>query len=266
METVIGIVNESTVVSAAECIRMVEALNIVLPCFCKDWRMPLARARIVPTAKECSPVSQAALLQSKGCTHVITINDVSPVDSALGFHDEENDMPYGLVSAKTVLDAGGAVLWGKDSTVSQCLGHEAVELLADVFANAWWQNPATGEFIAAETADPVQAGIVPVHLPDGGTVAMSDWIMPSWSDPQAKTGPFNHLNTLKAPFELQPGGYLIISTDGRVTQRFGEAVPAWVRAAKAVSHRHLRRGAKHHHHHHEDKHESAKAGAGGASA
>ena len=44
-------------------------------------------------------------------------------------------------------------------------------------------------------------------------VGLCDWVLPSWSNPKG-TGPFNHLNTLKAPFTLDKNGYIIKLTGG----------------------------------------------------
>jgi len=55
-------------------------------------------------------------------------------------------------------------------------------------------------------------------------VALSDWILPAWADPQATTGPFNHNNTLRTPMTVDKGGYLITMTNGVIDSVMGSEI------------------------------------------
>jgi hypothetical protein len=45
-------------------------------------------------------------------------------------------------------------------------------------------------------------------------------------------GPFNYLNTLKAPYTMSKGGYMIQYSNGKVSNVFGELVPGWIKDIK----------------------------------
>lgn len=222
----IAIINSSTVVSDTDGQIIVNALNVLLPQFCKDWSLTPCLATYIAKGKTSTIPLKVLLLDS------------SDVQGALGYHGLSSDIPYGKCFAKTILQSGGVLLYSTNyriQTFAQVVSHEVFELLMDPYCNLWWDIGDGKKLIAAETGDPVQGNIVPVTLtippksaltysvttgkfvtanPTTVIVGMSDWILPAWSDPQRKTGPYNHLNTLKGPFSLSPGGYAIKMTGG----------------------------------------------------
>ena len=228
----IAILNQSTVVSDIDGQTMVSALNTLLPQFCKDWLLASTTAVYVGKGKTSS-------LRLK-----IYIRDTSDVAGALGYHDQMSDVPYGLVFAKTCLQYG-PILWSANlslPTVAQTLSHEVFELLVDLNANLW-ASSLDGTMYAYEVGDPVESNAVVVRLQTGTTpakagipikpataiysnVTLSDWVLPRWFDPQATSGQFNHLNTVRAPLTLDSGGYAILSYGGNITQIFGVRVSA----------------------------------------
>jgi hypothetical protein len=170
----------------------------------------------------------------------VYILDQPDVQDAAGYHDEKNDLPYGKVFVNPVLENGGAILIGGPSTpnamtVAQTLSHEVFELLADLYANTWWSLPS-GDLVAGEVCDPVQNNILRVKVGQQ-IVGYSDWILPKWTDSQAKVGPFNHMKTVSAPFTIDKGGYMITLSGGSVQNVFGELVPQWVQDLKTKSSR-----------------------------
>lgn len=212
---VIAIVNSSSGMTDSDGIAIVAALNILLPIFCTDWSLPLVRATYVSKGAPITNPLRCIIL------------DDADVESALGYHDQSNDVPYAKVFVKTILKYKGSMLYNTDHTlptIAQTISHEVFELLVDLRANCWW-NAADGyTFYAAEVSDPVQGNIVKVQTKGGSLVGMCDWILPTWADPQAKIGPFNHLNTLKAPFTLDKGGYAITMTGGSYKNIFGSQI------------------------------------------
>lgn len=225
----IAVINSSTVVSDADGQTMVIALNQILPRFCSDWRLP----------------TYTAVYVGKRTTTTIPIKifilDTADIQDALGYHSLRSNVPYGKCFAKTVLDAGGAILYSPTglSTVAQVVAHEIFELLIDPQCNGWWDIGDGETLIARETADPVQGNdvIVQVTTPSKSVfdpktrktiktpgvirkVGLSDWILPAWANPQNTTGPFNYLKTLKAPFTLDSGGYTITITNAQQGQVF----------------------------------------------
>jgi len=224
----LAVINSSTVVSDVEGSLIVKALNMLLPQFCKDWNIPLTVATYIPKNQTTKVAIKIFLL------------DTSDVQGALGYHDLSSNVPYGKCFAKTLLTDGGVILYSKDPTVptfAQTVCHEVFELLVDPIANGWWDIGDGQTLFASETCDPVESNAVTVSVlvspASSGystiqkkvvqtpavyqNVGCSDWILPAWSDPQAN-GPFNHLNTLKAPFTLDKGGYGIQMTGGTTGQ------------------------------------------------
>jgi hypothetical protein len=102
------------------------------------------------------------------------------------------------------------------------VSHEIFEMLVDLRANIWWSSLDYSTFYAAEVCDPVEGNVVVVESKEYPKVGLSDWILPAWADPMARAGPYNHTNTLKAPFTLDKGGHRITLVNGTITQELGE--------------------------------------------
>jgi hypothetical protein len=65
-------------------------------------------------------------------------------------------------------------------------------------------------------------------------VSVSNFVTPSWFDPQAPGGSqFDKLGKLSAPFSILPGGYVVYSADGKEQQQFGDEFPAWRKQMKS---------------------------------
>jgi hypothetical protein len=193
---------------------MVTALNMLLPQFCRDWSINPFTAVYVPKTSTSIPAN----------TYIIYLMDNTDVAGTLAYHDLSSDIPYGKVFAKTVIANGGVLLYEptlKLPTVAQTLAHEVFELIVDPRCTMWWMNYNTGLLIASEVCDPVENNVVVVTLPNGTKVGMSDWILPSWQDVQNTRGPFNHLNTLTAPFQIK-NGYAIQIKNSRITAIYGD--------------------------------------------
>jgi hypothetical protein len=233
----IAIVNTSTVISDAQGALMVRGLNVILPKYCKDWSLPMYTATYVGLGKTTQiPIK-------------VFILDSSDVKGALGYHGLIAGVPYGKCFAKTVLSYG-VLFYSNDHTIptfAQCLAHEVFELLVDPLCNCWWDIGDQHTLFARETCDPVQGNVVVVDIvlaaskkvynmlarktvvipPVIQKIGLSDWVLPSWGNPHGK-GPFNHLNTLQAPFTIDKNGYGIqlVSClgDQTCTVKFGEDV------------------------------------------
>lgn len=141
---------------------------------------------------------------------LIAILDDSDQAGALGYHDETPDgQPYGRVFAKPSLDNGGAVLTGGLS-VSVTFSHEVLELRADASCNLW-ADIGNGWEVALEVGDPVESDF---YTHDG--VAVSNFVLPAWFDPQAKQGArLDKQGTCTTPFEMTAGGYIIVRPCGK---------------------------------------------------
>ena len=236
--TQVAIVNQSSIVSDTDGNTITSALNKILPSFCKDWSL--------------SPHSCVYVGKGKTTTILLKIflKDTADESGSLAYHDEINDIPYGKAFAKTVLSYGGVMLYSQDPNVptfAQAVCHELFEMLIDPNCNVWTMLSDYSTLYAYEVCDAVQSNPVTVLVQTGSStskiylgnskivlktvtnpiyskVGVSDWVLPSWFDPQKKRGPYNHNNTLKAPFTLDKGGYVISLTNGHSNIVWGENV------------------------------------------
>jgi len=212
----VAVVNRSTVITDVQGSQIVAALNVLLPTFCRDWSIIQFSAVYVPKAAVSVPTN----------VYYVYILDTSDVSGALGYHDLSSDVPYGKVFAKTILSYSGVILYEptlKLPTVAQAVAHEVFELIIDPRCTVWWMNYNTGLLVAGEVADPVENNVVVVTLSNGVKVGMSDWILPSWQDVQNTTGPYNHLNTLTAPFQVK-NGYAMEIKNSKIISVYGNTI------------------------------------------
>lgn len=229
--TQVAIVNQSTVVSDADGSTITAALNEILPQFCKEWSLS----------------TYTCVYVGKGRTSTIPIKifllDTSDVKSALAYHDQDDDFTYGKAFAKTVLSNGGVMLYSSNPkvfTFAQAVSHELFEIIMDPYCNVWAVSPNGRIQYAYEVCDPVQSNVVTVQVKSSSKskslwlnkkssvvytkVGLSDWVLPRWFNPEAIKGPFNHNNTLNAPFTLDKDGYAICLNNKTIYTIFGQSV------------------------------------------
>ena len=91
-----------------------------------------------------------------------------------------------------------------------------------------------------EACDPVESDRYEKHV-DGIDVSVSNFVLPAYFDPNAQPGArVDYLGTCPGPFQLAPGGYLLISKDGleMPTPIFASVPPSPERIArKGFGHR-----------------------------
>lgn len=254
--------NKSQQVNDDDVKKMIEACNNLMPKVVKKWNDSIKTYPVVEFGSGPKP-----LPLNDWQFHIVD-NDPNGVDDALAYHTVEGDVIDGYILAKTILDNGGTVLYGGDNnknqeTVASALFHELVEALGDPECNSWWKNDSnkifdttgneitietqdsTGKiinvipsFVAAELCDPVQGNVVIITLKDGTKVALSDFILPAWSKPKSKR-PYNYMNTLKKPFTVDTGGYVVCKhgsdDNSEQGQGFGMMMPEWLRDMKKKS-------------------------------
>ena len=225
MIDVIYLINKSTLITDSDLAIIGSAINITLPTFCGSWNLVAPKCKMIGKGKP-TPA---------GHTNVY-IMDAPDLSGAFSYYDEVDNKPIGKVFVKLILDNGGGIMVGKAASisVSQVISNEVFGLLGDVLCNSWWISPNYSTFYAFEVCDPVQSNRIKVFT-NNTTVSISDWILPAWSDPQNKKGPFNYTNTLKAPFQVDKNGYAITCTSGTVEYVFGSEVPQWVKDHKMNS-------------------------------
>jgi hypothetical protein len=132
---------------------------------------------------------------------------------ALAYHDLTPDgWPLSKVFVRTTINNG--------DKVSVSASHELVEMLVDPAINLLSTGPHAKQVYAYESADPVEELTFDVN-----GIAMSDFVYPSYFEVFRKPGStqFDHLNKVKKPFQILPGGYQIILKNGKWTEIQGSA-------------------------------------------
>lgn len=151
---------------------------------------------------------------------VVFVEDDATVDGALGFHEELSGIPTGHVFAKTCKQY--------DVSWTSVASHELLEMLGDPRTNlAGIDDPTgtgrSGRIVMAEACDAVEQSVYHV-----GETEVSDFVLPAWWD-RMSIGPFDHLDLVHAPFELEPGGsyiaYIEFSSRKGWVQQTAETVP-----------------------------------------
>lgn len=195
--------------------KIVEALNLQAPAIAAAWSLP-QNSHVVATV-ETVPT---------GAVKAYFLPTADEAD-ALGYHDldPEGD-PYIRVFVDTILRNGGTALTGAVS-VSVCASHEAAEEAVDPQCQSYSVPESSGSEVAVEVADPVESSSYQVTLADGSSVAVSDFVFPSFFNPTG-AAPFDQLGQVTSPFQILSGGYEIVKdSSGNVTQVFGDHYPIW---------------------------------------
>lgn len=227
----IALINESTLVSNADCQTMCQAIQTqlslhVLPA----WGMTTATIKFYADATKVP-----------GYAWVVNMLDNSTQAGALGYHSLDNDNVDAFIFSQPILSNGGSpILFNPANpnqyTVSATLSHEVCEMVGDRFANGFSVGTqiAQGNMYAQELCDPVENDSYPITV-NGIQIAVSNFVFPSWFNPEAvpsKNMPFDYLKKLSAPFTMDAGGYMIVATmnnEGQVTAQhvFSESMPQW---------------------------------------
>jgi hypothetical protein len=215
----IGILNQSTLVSDADAAAMTEAVAAQVRL---DAAPLWDRAPAAVVFYTDPPTVPAA-------AHCITIVDTvhhQPHDM-LGYHTEnQRGKLWGVVAAQPALHSGAKVSTG-DWSVSSILSHEVLEMFADPNCNLW-SDDGQGRLYSLEVCDPVEA---PTYEVNG--VSVCNFVTPAWFDPLApSTSRFDKLGQLHSPFSSLKGGYVVYSSGGKEHQTFGKEFPKWRREMK----------------------------------
>ena len=139
---------------------------------------------------------------------IISLYDDADQAGELGDHELDSGKPTGRIFVRTILDGGGTVTEGSNS-LSSVISHEACEIGGDPYAN-WWSDFPSGDLVALEACDPVEDE----SYKSSTGVALSNFVGPRWFRDGA--GPFDWLKSRSKPFEVSPGGYIILRDEGAV--------------------------------------------------
>ncbi len=194
----VACVNKAKVALGVDFSKLVAALQKFLDdCFVPVWGAP---AKLI-VAKSV-PVGAWAML----------FLDDADAANALGYHDLTKDgLPLSKVFVKTTLDDGQKV------SVTAC--HELAEMMIDPAINLWAEAP-NRSFYAYEMSDAVEEEEFEIN-----GIAMSDFVYPAYFEGfrTPNSTQFDYLKKISRPFQILPGGYSIISKNGKISQKFGSA-------------------------------------------
>lgn len=132
----------------------------------------------------------------------VVVLDNADQAGALGYHDVTSaDLPMAKVFAGTDKQYG--------QSLSVTMSHEILEMLGDPYINMTTtvedSNGNISRLLAYEACDAVEADALGYEI-DG--VLVSDFMLPSWFDPNSKATKFDHLGHCDAPLQLLSGGYI----------------------------------------------------------
>ena len=155
---------------------------------------------------------------------MLSIIDTPDVADALGYHTVENNGTIdGFIFASPVLDNGGVVLAGSDPntiSVASVFSHEACELYCDPLCQTYKRGPTIpqGSWYSMEVADPVQDCGYFISV-NGANVSVSNFVFPTYFDPNAKNEQLDYLSKLTTPFQISAGGYcVVVNSEGQASQ------------------------------------------------
>ena len=211
----IAILNQSTLVADADVAAMTEAIATQIQF---DAAPVWDRA---PAAVVFYTDPTAVPAGAYGVAVVDAIQD-QPT-GVLGYHTQM----WGVVAAQPELTNGGQVMTG-DWSVSSTLSHEVLEMFIDPACNLWADN-GQGTAYSLEVCDPVEAPTYNV-----GDVSVSNFVTPSWFDPQPRAGArFDKLGQVTAAFTITAAGYANYVHGGQVKQQWGTMYPGWRKTMKS---------------------------------
>ena len=204
----IKIINKSAYVTSEEFAIMIKASNYWLTKVCAAY------------SKVGAHIDQDSKLPDM----IFTLVDDTAEDGIAAYHTEIANQVTGPIFVKKILDLGGKLLYGGKYTVASALTHELGEALINPYCNQWVDIYGDGYQVAHEICDPVQDNMIICEI-DNQKIALSDFVLPAWFNPQDLKGPYNYTKSLTQPFSLSAGGYMITrNRSGREKCIYGLAV------------------------------------------
>lgn len=222
----ITVENQSTALSPNELFNLVWAVN---------YQVLFHYGRSVWVTNDLAPHGHVVSLPDgvappAGAWNLILM-DHSDQQGALGYHDDQNgsEIPYAEVFVVDAVADG--------STASAVASHEALEMLVDpdVTHVRSQLRTDTQQVYIVEVCDAVQGNDYDVGAPEGRTTGMNvaDFCLPSWWSMAPASAPYSFRESVQAPWQLAPQGYISVapeSNPGQWSQIYGaqmERLPAW---------------------------------------
>ncbi len=217
-----SLVNQSASVSNDALEAIAEALGLYWLDLREPWDLPLVSFA----------VQEASKVRSDWVRVLFTDTVDTPDDYA--FHEETNQHPDIVIQVPVYADSG--ILFpgtGHATCLSIGVAHEVAETACDPLTNLVTPyGPARS--VAFEICDPFQDNWYSKNT-SKGPVAVSDFALPTWFDPDATAGPpQDFMKLCTTPGRIVNGYAVVYDASGNGSEVFGERLPnAAVRAASA---------------------------------
>jgi hypothetical protein len=135
---------------------------------------------------------------------MIIVDDLSIVDPGADAFHTLSGTGVPTISAGRVQCSSLTV--GADA-LSVSLSHELLETMGDGALNAE-RDDGQGWDWHQEICDETQEDSYAVQLDGAPPVSVSNFVLPAFYNPLDKTGPWDFMALVRAPFSLRPGGYI----------------------------------------------------------
>lgn len=197
--------NSSARVSNLDLVLIAEAMNAQGVEVARAWDLP-PQPVVFYDRTDRLPVDMVRILD---------VVDRIDVPGAIGYHTNEAGVIYGRIAS--------------GDGVNVTATHEGAEMAVDPACAAWRPMP-DGFAVALEVCDPVQGDAYPIDVELGRlgiqrTIMASNWVYPAWFTDGAP-GPYDRMGLCTRPFEVRPGGYIIVrDASGHQGERFARSAP-----------------------------------------
>jgi hypothetical protein len=202
-----ALVNSSNRVANLDLAFIAEAGNAQLVDVCQAWGL---------TPQPMTFYADAGGLPAED-VRILDVVDSIDVPGAAGYHTNKAGIIYGRVLSQA----------GDGTSITAT--HEGPEMAVDAPCAAWKAMP-DGFAVALEVCDPVQGDAYPINVELGKlglrrAIMVSNWVYPAWFIDGAP-GPYDRMGLCTAPFEVRPGGYIIVrDASGHQGERFARTAP-----------------------------------------
>jgi len=212
--SIAAFVNRSSKLTDSQAALIVEALQIQQFDLFDTWRGDLSDIggpADIMTPLLCADENRLP----EGCYPVVFV-DNPDVAGALGYHSVDNGGKYYARIFTDLLLARGP--WNE--TVSACASHEYVEMClnAPCLIGVIGPKRVEGSRYQREGSDPVESDSYWVNADRDGfphAVAVSNFVLPDYFRASTPNGArVDFMGTCPGPFQLAPGGYMLVSPDG----------------------------------------------------
>lgn len=211
----IAFVNSSTKLDERDVAYAAEACNTQVIEAARAWGIAPTPVVFYSTARD---------LPQKSC-RIMDFVDSLDVEGAAAYHDFVAGVVYGKVGVSNLIDTMIAA------------SHECLEENLDPYCNDW-RSIGGGRYTALEMCDGVQEGRygqAATLFTRSRQIMVSNYLLPRWFEPAA-TGKFDREGQTRAPFQLAPGGYMIVrETNGNEVNVFARTTPGDLQAELNVA-------------------------------